>query len=72
MWNPGIRDFVTNLATLELTIPVPSKVVPSMKVTIPEGLPVPGGMTEIVTLNVTFCPDTDGLTDDVAFRIVDG
>jgi len=43
-----------------------------MKVTIPEGLPVHGGMTEIVTLNVTFCPDTDGLTDDVAFRIVDG
>jgi hypothetical protein len=49
---------------------VPSVVVPSRKLTVPDGLPAPGATTATVAVNVTDCPNTDGLRDDVRVVIV--
>ncbi len=59
---PTASDEVLNVACPDpLTVPVPSVVVPSLKVTVPVG---PGlGLT--IAVNVTACPNTDGLPDDV-------
>jgi len=56
-----------------LNVPCPILVVPSEKITVPLGLaaPVlPGLVTDTVTVNVTFCPDTDGLTEDATVVLV--
>jgi hypothetical protein len=44
--------------------PVPSVTVPSRNVTVPLGLPAPGGVTVTVAVNVTDCPKTDGLVPE--------
>jgi hypothetical protein len=36
-------------------------VAPSKNSTVPAGLPAPGGVAETVAVNVTFCPNDDGL-----------
>jgi hypothetical protein len=43
-------------------------VVPSLKVTVPVGVPEPCGVT--VAVKVTGCPKTDGLTDEVTAVVV--
>jgi hypothetical protein len=40
-------------------------VAPSRKLTVPVGDPAPGAFTVTVAVNVTDCPNTDGLRDDV-------
>jgi hypothetical protein len=48
-------------------VPWPMLVVPSEKLAVPVGLAtavLPGVLTDIVTVNVTACPDTDGFTED--------
>ena len=44
---------------------LPITVAPSRKLTVPVGDPAPGAVTVTVAVNVTDCPNTDGLTDDV-------
>src|SRR5207248_1107361 len=41
---------------------VPSVVDPSLNVTVPVGLPLPGEVTDTVAVNVTDCPKLGGLT----------
>jgi hypothetical protein len=54
---------VVKVATLLLlSVPVPSTVVPDLKVTIPVGVAV---LELIVAVKVTACPDTDGFGDEV-------
>jgi hypothetical protein len=43
---------------------LPMLVAPSRKLTVPAGVPAPGAFTVTVAVNVTDCPNTDGLTDD--------
>src|ERR1017187_3389825 len=38
---------------------------PSMKVAVPEGVPLPGARAVTVAVEVTFSPDTDGSTDEI-------
>ena len=54
-------------ATLHDPIVVP----PSLKSTVPAGVPEPGVTAETVALNVTDCPEVDGLTLDVSDTDVD-
>jgi hypothetical protein len=46
--------------------PEPSGVVPSKKVTVPVGMPVPGGIAVTVAVSVTVPPGTEGFTSAVS------
>lgn len=50
------------------TEPVPSVVVPSLKVTVPPGAPLKAGV--MVAVNVTAWPFFDGFSDEVSFVVV--
>lgn len=49
-------------------VPVPNVVTPSMKVTVPLGVPAPDGVT--VAVNVTDWPNTDGFREEVTAVVV--
>ena len=50
--------------------PVPNVVVPSLKVTVPVGVPVPGKVTIDVAVKVTDWPNTDGFADGLTVVVV--
>ena len=66
---PTLKDEVEKVATaLALSVPLPKKVAPSMKETAPLGVP---GLVEVtVAVNVTDCPNTDGLGDEVSVVVL--
>jgi hypothetical protein len=43
---------------------------PSWKVTVPVGVPEPGGLAVTVAVKVTACPDEEGLTDELSAVLV--
>jgi hypothetical protein len=43
---------------------------PSWKVTVPVGVPEPGGLAVTVALKVTLRPETDGLADELSEVVV--
>ena len=45
-------------------------VAPSVKVTVPVGVPVPGAFTDTVAVNVTDCPTVEGFTELVTLVLV--
>ena len=51
------------------TVPDPRTVAPSLKVTVPVGVPVAGALAETLADIVTVCPNVDGF-GDVAFVTV--
>src|SRR5947207_4640718 len=51
---------------LQLVMAVP----PSMKVTLPAGVPAPGLLAVTVAVKVTDCLNTDGLTEELAGVVV--
>ena len=51
-------------------VPVPITVAPSLKVTVPVGVAVAGATGATVAVNVTDCPNTDGLRDEVTAVVV--
>ena len=53
-----------------LRVLVASGVPPSLKTTVPVGVPVPGAVALTVTVNVTGCPDTEGLAEEVTAVVV--
>ena len=68
VWLPTAKADVLKLAVVVppvvLSVPWPILIVPSENVTVPMGLAaavLPGLLTDIVTVNVTACPDTDVL-----------
>jgi hypothetical protein len=67
---PAFSADVLNVATFPLSVPVPNDVVPSMKVTVPVGVPAPGDTTLTVAVNVTDCPNTEGLSEEVTDVVV--
>jgi hypothetical protein len=69
-WDPTASVDVANVATPPDSVPVPRVVVPSRKVTVPVGVPVAGGTGATVAVNVTDCPKTDGLAEDVTVVVV--
>ena len=43
---------------------------PSLKVTVPVGVPAAGAVAVTVAVKVTLCPDTEGLTDELSAVVV--
>jgi hypothetical protein len=64
-WLATDKTEVMNVAwSLLLRVPVPSMVVPSLKVTVPVGVPAPGDTALTLAVKVSDCPKTDELPDD--------
>jgi hypothetical protein len=59
-----VSEAGVNVATPELSALVANELVPSLNVTVPVGVPVPGEVAVTVAVRVTDWPDTEGLTDD--------
>ena len=67
---PAVSDEVAKVATPEvLRVPVPSVVVPSLKVTMPVGVPVPP-LAVTVAVNVTDWPKAAGFCEDVSVTLL--
>jgi hypothetical protein len=62
---PTDSDEVEKLALPPVSVPLPILTPPSLKVTLPVGVPTPGATALSVAVNVTVCPNTNGFTDDV-------
>ena len=62
---PMAREEIAKVAAPPLSVPVPSVVLPSLKVTLPVGVPLPGATAVTVAVNVTDCPKTEGLAEEV-------
>lgn len=61
---PALNAPIEYVAWPLLMLPVPKVVAPSLNVTVPVGVPLPGDVTEIVAVKVTDWPITEGFTDD--------
>ena len=64
------NDELLNVATPALSVPVPRVVAPSLNVTVPVAVPLPGATAATVAVNVTDWPNTDGFTEDVKVVVV--
>jgi hypothetical protein len=69
-WLPASRLDVEKVAVPPFSVPVPSVVDPSLKVTLPVGAPAPGVLTLTFAVNVTLWPYTDGLIEADKFVVV--
>ena len=58
-------DEVANVALPELSVFVPMSAPPSLKMTVPVGVPAPGDTALTVAVNVTDTPKVDGLSDEL-------
>src|SRR5260370_37430286 len=68
---PTARAEVVNVALpLPFSVPVPSVVEPSLKVTVPVGTPLAGGVAVTVAVNVTGWLNTEGLDDELTAVVV--
>ena len=65
-WLPKLSVEVLKGAEPEINPPGPSGVVPSLKFTVPLGVPALGGTAVTVAVKVTFWPVLAGLADDVS------
>ena len=66
LWLPAASAEVVKVAVPPLSVPVPRTVAPSLKVTVPVGVPVRGGRARRSAVKVTDCPETEGLADEVS------
>src|SRR6266581_3587447 len=72
-WEPTASVLVTNVAWPEaFRVPVPRVLGPSLKVTVPVGVPAPLVLAFTVAVKVTGCPDTDGLIEETTPVVVPG
>ena len=70
---PTASVLVTNVAWPEaFRVPVPRVLGPSLKVTVPVGVPAPLVFAFTVAVKVTRCPDTDGLIEETTPVVVPG
>src|SRR5207247_320158 len=70
-WEPTASVLVTNVAWPEpFRVPVPRVLEPSLKVTVPVGVPAPGLLAVTVAVKVTDCPDSDGLAEELTSVVV--
>ena len=70
LWAPIERALVKNVAVPEARELEPIVVPPSLKVTVPVGVPDPGEAAETVAVNVTFWVVTLGLIEDATAVVV--
>ena len=69
-WVATARFAVVKLALPLESVLFPRVVEPSLKVTVPVGVPLPGAAAETVAVKVTDWPKTDGFADDVTVVVV--
>src|SRR3954452_21336723 len=70
-WPPAAAKRVVNVAVPPVpTATVPRATLPSLKVTVPVGVPPPGATAATVAVKVTAWPVTAGLTDDRRATVV--
>src|SRR5437868_11647148 len=69
----GEVEGTVRVATPTLSVPVPKVAAPSLKVTVPVGVPEPGALAVTVAVNVTDWPKTDGAgaVEDTTVVVVD-
>lgn len=63
--DPTDSDDVAKIAWLFVIVPVPNTAEPSLNVTVPVGVPLPGGLVFTVAVKVMLCPNTDGFAEDI-------
>src|ERR1051326_6968661 len=73
-WEPTCRPLVVKVA-VELVVPrmrveVPSTFVPSLKVAVPLGMPLPGARALMVAVKVTGSPSRAGLEEEATVLVV--
>src|SRR2546427_3472944 len=64
LWLATERAAVLNVAWPPLSVPGPSVVAPSLKVTVPVGVPAPGETALTVAVRVTDWPNTEELVEE--------
>ena len=68
---PAASVLVVNIAWPEpFRVAVPRVLGPSLKVTVPVGMPPPGLLAVTVAVKVTDCPDADGLAEELINVVV--
>ena len=70
-WLLTLSEDVVSVACPALRLFVPSAVVPSLKVTVPVGVPEPGGVAVTVAVKVTDWLTTEGLADELTVVVVE-
>ena len=68
--DPTVSKEVLKVAWPELRVAVPNVAAPSLKVTVPVGVPVPGAVAVTVAVKVTDWPKTEGLTEEATAVVV--
>lgn len=69
-WLPRLSVEVLNVAIPPLSVFEPKVVAPSLKVTVPVGVPDPGATALTVAVKVTDWPKTEGFADDATAVVV--
>ena len=69
-WVATLNADVDNVALSPLMLDVPNDVTPSKNSIVPLGLPAPGDDTLTRAVNVTFCSNVDGFTDELIAVVV--
>lgn len=64
VWPPTASENVENVAVPPDTAPLPSVAAPSLKVTLPPGVPEAGDVAVTVAVKVTDCPNALGVADE--------
>ncbi len=70
MCEPNVRDEMLRFAVLADNVPFPITFKPSLNVTLPVGVPLPGTDTDIVAVNVTDSPITKVAPEEVRAVVV--
>ena len=65
-----LRALVLKVAWPALSVPVPKVAAPSLKVTVPVGVPLPGAEALTVAVKVTDWPETEGLAEEATVVVV--
>ena len=70
LFEPTASDAMDKVAEPLLRVPVPKRVAPSKKLTVPVAVPAPGETVATVAVKVTDWPTTEGLAEDVNAVVV--
>jgi hypothetical protein len=65
-----LSPLVLKVAWPPLSVPVPKVIPPSLNVTVPPGVPLPGALALTVAVKVTPWPHTDGLAEELTLVVV--
>src|SRR6516225_2746819 len=72
VWLPRARAEVVNVAWAAVMVTLAASVVaPSVKVTVPPGVPTPGATAATVAVKVTLWPNRDGLGEELTVVLLE-